>query len=131
MELDAQVEESLQDAAPNPESLPEQKPKHKKKDKKHKHKHHKKAKRERPEEDGPRLIGQEATVLAEGEVARTGSEDGELPGPPAVEGFDRLPVSTPNDNQGVQEPVDDNAAGHAHGSGALASSKRRYVSTQK
>jgi len=73
MELDAQVEDTLPASAPNPE----QKHKHKKKDK-HKHKHHKRSKRERHGDAGHDLLaGQERPAIAEGEVARTGSEDGE------------------------------------------------------
>ena len=87
MELDAQVEEPLQVIGTNPEH----KHKHKKKDK-HKHKHHKKSKRDRhgnAEQDPPQ----------EGELIRTGSEDGELPRPPAVE----APVATPGDHE--VEPI--------------------------
>ena len=95
MELDAQVEDTLPASAPNPE----QKHKHKKKDK-HKHKHHKRSKRERHGDAGhDQLAGQERPALAEGEVACTGSEDGELPGPPAVEGLAHAPVSVAHDAQ--------------------------------
>ena len=103
MELDAQVEETLQASAANPE----QKHKHKKKDK-HKHKHHKKSKRERRDDpDAAHQLDQEVAVLTGGEVARTGSEDGELPGPPAVEGLVHIPVSTAHETHDVQEPADD------------------------
>ncbi|KAL3130724.1 hypothetical protein ABBQ38_000071 [Trebouxia sp. C0009 RCD-2024] len=82
MELDAQVEETLQ------ASGTVHKHKHKKKDK-HKHKHHKKSKRDRhaDPEQNPASKG----LQVEGEVARTGSEDGELPGPPVVEALTAAP----------------------------------------
>lgn len=106
MELDAQVEDTLQASAAT--ANPEQKHKHKKKDK-HKHKHHKKSKRERHGDvirEQP--IDEAGLSLAEGEVARTGSEDGELPGPPAVEGPALSSVSVTDE---YQEAADRNFAG--------------------
>ena len=83
MELDAQVEEPLQTSGTAP------KHKHKKKDK-HKHKHHKKSKRDRHADPDQNPASQGLQV--EGEVARTGSEDGELPGPPVVEALTAAPI---------------------------------------
>ena len=104
MGMDAQVEDTLPASAPNPE----QKHKHKKKDK-HKHKHHKRSKRERHGDAGHDLLaGQERPAIAEGEVARTVSEDGELPGPPAVEGLAHAPVSV------AQEAAAGSPAGLKH-----------------
>lgn len=107
MELDAQVEDTLPASATNPE----QKHKHKKKDK-HKHKHHKRSKRERHGDAGHDLLaGQERPALAEGEVTCNGSEDGELPGPPAVEGLAHAPVSVAHD---AQEAAAGSPAGLEH-----------------
>lgn len=124
MELDTQVEEAPQASAANSE----QKHKHKKKDK-HKHKHHKKSKRDRQDNlDQDRHPDQKAAVLAQGEVARTGSEDGELPGPPAVEGPIQISASTAHKARDALEPADDTRAGVVQTAGQLLqepSSKRR------
>ena len=104
MELDAQVEEPFQVSAT------EQKHKHKKKDK-HKHKHHKKHKRDRhavPEQDP----AQEEELQVEGEVARTGSEDGELPGPPVVEAPSAAPIEL--EVADAKDPADSISAGSEH-----------------
>ena len=105
MELDAQVEDTLQ--ASTATANPEQKHKHKKKDK-HKHKHHKKSKRERHGDAHEQPTDEAGRTLAEGEVARTGSEDGELPGPPAVEGPAHSSVSVTHE---YQEAADRSSAG--------------------
>ena len=103
MELDAQVEEPLQ------VSTTEQKQKHKKKDK-HKHKHHKKSKRDRHSgaEQNPVPGGSQV----EGEVARTGSEDGELPGPPVVEASTAAPSEV--EVTDAKDPADSISAGPEH-----------------
>lgn len=119
MELDAQVEEPLQ------ASGTEQKHKHKKKDK-HKHKHHKKSKRDRhaAPEQNPATQG----LQVEGEVARTGSEDGELPGPRVVEALTAAPsaLEVPD----AKGPADSIPAGPEHTNEASADrslAKRRYA----
>lgn len=120
MELDAQVEETLQ------ASGTVHKHKHKKKDK-HKHKHHKKSKRDRhaDPEQNPASKG----LQVEGEVARTGSEDGELPGPPVVEAL----TAAPNGLEATDAKgrADSTPAGPEHTNVASADrppAKRRYAS---
>ena len=102
MELDAQVEE------PPHVSATEQKHKHKKKDK-HKHKHHKKSKRDR---HGGSEQNPVPGLQVEGEVARTGSEDGELPGSPVVEASTTAPVEL--EVTDAKEPADSLPAGPEH-----------------
>lgn len=103
MELDAQVEE------PPHVSATEQKHKHKKKDK-HKHKHHKKSKRDLHggSEQNPVPGG----LLVESEVARTGSEDGELPGSPVVEASTSAPIEL--EVTDAKDPADSLPAGPEH-----------------
>ena len=103
MELDAQVEEQHQVSAI------EQKHKHKKKDK-HKHKHHKKHKRDR-HAVSEQLPAQEE-LQVEGEVAPTGSEDGELPGPPVVEASTAAPIE--HEVTDAKDPADSVSAGPEH-----------------
>ena len=122
MELDAQVEEPIQVSGSNSE----QKHKHKKKDK-HKHKHHKKSKRDRHGEPEQKQAG-EGFPTAEGEVARTEPEDGELPGPPAVQEY----AAAFNESEGTdaQDRADSIPAGLEQSqtlSPGRASAKRRYV----
>lgn len=121
MELDAQVAEPLQLSGTNLE----QKHKHKKKDK-HKHKHHKKSKKDR-HGDPEQKQAREGSPIAEGEVARTGSEDGELPGPPAVQEY----AAAFNEAEGrnAQDPANSLPAGLQQFetlSPGRASAKRRY-----
>ena len=103
MELDAQVQEPFQVSAT------EQKHKHKKKDK-HKHKHHKKHKRDRHavSEQNPA----QKEFQTEGEVARTGSEDGELPGPPVVEASSAAPIEL--EVTDAKDPAEGVSAGPEH-----------------
>lgn len=103
MELDAQVEE------PPQVSATEQKHKHKKKDK-HKHKHHKKHKRDRHAVSDQIPIQEEVQV--EGEVARTGSEDGELPGPPVFEASTAAPIEL--EVSDAKDPADSVSAAPEH-----------------
>ncbi|DBA83621.1 hypothetical protein WJX77_009445 [Trebouxia sp. C0004] len=57
------------------------------------------------------MAGQERPALAEGEVACTVSEDGELPGPPTVEGLAHAPVSDAHD---AREAAASSPAGLEH-----------------